>query len=148
MKIELKTPSAIDFKAFPVKALFWSAFCETSWHSFFIFFLSIEKFCQILATCQISDQLDHSNRDYSGGGGGRICPPQATPIYKNPGLFRVKRFYLRLLQTNIHTKKHVTKNEEKWNLEGTDDSPSSLFLPPLRAKTSFSQIICYIPFRF
>ena len=30
-------------------------------------FLDIEKFYQMLSTCQISDQLDHSNRNYRGG---------------------------------------------------------------------------------
>ena len=35
---------------------------------FFDFFLHIEQFCQVLFTSQISDQLDHSNRNYIGGG--------------------------------------------------------------------------------
>ena len=34
---------------------------------FSIFFLYIEKVYQVLSTCQISDQLDHSNRNYIGG---------------------------------------------------------------------------------
>ena len=34
---------------------------------FFNFFLNNEKFYQVLPTCQISDQLDHSNRNYGGG---------------------------------------------------------------------------------
>ena len=54
------------------------------------FFLHIEKFCQVLFTCQISDQLDHSNRNYRGGG--RICPLPTIPICKKPGLFRVTGF--------------------------------------------------------
>ena len=55
---------------------------------------------------------------------------------------------------------------EKWNLENIDDSPSSIFLPPLRAKTLLSwqmntvvaktadyffcsrKRICDIPFQF
>ena len=56
---------------------------------FFHFFLDIEKFCQVLFTCQISAQLDHSNTIYKGGGAVRICPPPAIPICKMPGLFRV-----------------------------------------------------------
>ena len=33
---------------------------------FINFFLDIEKFCQVLSTCQIPDQLDHSNKNYRG----------------------------------------------------------------------------------
>ena len=50
------------------------------------FFLRIEKFYQVLSTCQISDQLDHPNRNYRGGQN----PPLAIPICKKPSLFRVK----------------------------------------------------------
>ena len=59
-----------------------SALLATSWQFFFKFFLDIERFYQILATCQVSDQLHHSNRNYRGGGG-RISPP-AIPICKSP----------------------------------------------------------------
>ena len=38
------------------------------------FFLHIEKFCQVLYTCQISDQLDHLNRNYGGGGAESALP--------------------------------------------------------------------------
>ena len=93
-----KSTSGTDFMAFLVKALFrWtsaqkmliSAFWATSWQFFSNFFLDIEKFYQIPSTYQFSDQLDHPNRNYRGGGG-RICPPPAILICKKPGLFRVK----------------------------------------------------------
>ena len=45
------------------------------------FFLYIEKFYQVLSTCQISDQLDHSNRNYRGGGGGGAESP--SPSHTN-----------------------------------------------------------------
>ena len=48
---------------------------------------------QVLSTCYISNQLDHSNRNYRWGGGGRICPPPAIPICKKPGLFRVNLLF-------------------------------------------------------
>ena len=89
-----KIASATDFMAFLVKACFGlfdgtsaqkmmiSAFWATSWQ-FFSNFLK----------CQISDQLDHSNRNY------RIAPhlpppppPLGIPICKKPGLFSVKNF--------------------------------------------------------
>ena len=35
---------------------------------FFQTLFDIEKFYQVLSTCQISDQLGHSNRNYRGGG--------------------------------------------------------------------------------
>ena len=38
-----------------------SAFCATFWQFFSNVFLDIERFYQVLSTCQISDQLDHSN---------------------------------------------------------------------------------------
>ena len=41
---------------------------------FFEFFLDIEKFYQVLPTCQISDQLDHSNRNYGGKGAESALP--------------------------------------------------------------------------
>ena len=50
-------------------------------------FLDIEKFFQMLSTCQVSDQLDHSNKN-CGGGGENLTP--AIPICKKSGLFRVK----------------------------------------------------------
>ena len=57
----------------------------------------------MLYTCQISDQLDHSNRNYS-----RICPPPAIPICKKPGLFRVKvtptPFWLKCINLSKCTK--------------------------------------------
>ena len=42
----------------------------------------IEKFYQVLSTCQISDQLDHSNRNYrrGGGGGGHTNLQKAWPV--------------------------------------------------------------------
>ena len=47
------------------------------------FFLDIEKFYQALSTCQISDQLNYPNRNYEGGGRGRICPsPGHTNLQK------------------------------------------------------------------
>ena len=77
---------------FLVKALFrWNkcskmmiwCFEQLSGNFFSDFFLDIEKFYQILSTSQISDQLDHSNRNYSGS-----CPPPppspAIPICKSP----------------------------------------------------------------
>ena len=39
----------------------------TNFLAIFSNFFDIEKFYQILSTCQISDQLDHSNRNYRGG---------------------------------------------------------------------------------
>ena len=65
--------------AFLVKALFRWNKCPknadisvlSNFLSFFLnFFLDIEKFYQELSTCQILDQLDHSNRNYIGVGGG------------------------------------------------------------------------------
>ena len=50
----------------------------------FIFFLDIEKFCQVLSTCQISDELDHSNRNYRGGGAGSDLP-RPYQSAKSPG---------------------------------------------------------------
>ena len=58
---------------------------------FFYFYLNIEKFYQLLSTCQISDQLDHSNRNYGGGGGQN---PAAIPICKKPGLFKINLLLL------------------------------------------------------
>ena len=54
----------------------------------FGFFLHIEKFYELLSTCQISDHLDHPSRNYRGG---QMLPPLAghTNLQK-PGLFRVK----------------------------------------------------------
>ena len=51
-------------------------------------FFDIEKFYQVLSTHKISDQLDYSNRNYRGGGGGGA--ESAIPICKKPDLFRVK----------------------------------------------------------
>ena len=34
--------------------------------TFFQFFFTIEKFCHIVSTCQVSNHLDHSNRNYRG----------------------------------------------------------------------------------
>ena len=51
--------------AFVVKALILSNFL--AFFSNFVF--DIEKFYQVLSTCQISDQLDDSNRNYRGGEG-------------------------------------------------------------------------------
>ena len=42
---------------------------------FFKFFLYIEKFYQVLSTCQISDQLDHSNRNYRLGAESALPQP-------------------------------------------------------------------------
>ena len=39
---------------------------STFWAIFFQFFLIIENFCQMLSTCQGSDRLDHSSRNYGG----------------------------------------------------------------------------------
>ena len=64
-----------------------SNFLATFFKFFSNFFLDIEKFYQVLSTCQISDQLDHSNKNYSGGG---IRPPPAILICKRLSLFRVK----------------------------------------------------------
>ena len=52
-----KVTSATDFMAFRVLSNFLANFSN--------FFLDIEKLYQILSTCQNSDQLDHSNRNYS-----------------------------------------------------------------------------------
>ena len=52
-----KVTSATDFMAFSVLNNFLAIF--------FNFFLDIEKFYRILSTCQNSDQLDHSNKNYS-----------------------------------------------------------------------------------
>ena len=46
------------------------------------FFLDIEKFYQVLPTCQISDQLDHSNRNYGGGEGQNLPSPGHTNLQK------------------------------------------------------------------
>ena len=43
---------------------------------FFNFFPDIEKLCPELSTCQISDQLDHSNRNYGGGVGTESALPR------------------------------------------------------------------------
>ena len=45
---------------------------------FFHFFFDIEKFYQVLYTCHISDQLDHSNRNYRGG---HTNLQEARPVY-------------------------------------------------------------------
>ena len=67
-----------------------SVFWATSWQFFSNFFLDIEKFYQVLSTCQISDQLDHSNRNYkvvAGGGWAESALPghtnlqEARPVY-------------------------------------------------------------------
>ena len=57
------------------------------------FFLHIEKFYRVLSTCQISDQLDHPNRNYMGGGEDSAPPPPAIPICKKPALFEVNMFF-------------------------------------------------------
>ena len=49
---------------------------------FFKFFLYIEKFYQVLSTCQISDQLDHSNRNYRLGAESAL--PQPYQSAKSP----------------------------------------------------------------
>ena len=106
--------------AFLVKALFrWNEYSKNADISvlsgflaiFSNFFLHIENFCQVLFTCQISDQLDHSNRNYRGGGGDRICSLPAIPICKKSGLFRVNCFLqddasagIQSLQTSIEIK--------------------------------------------
>ena len=51
-----------------------SAFWLTSWQFSPNFFLDIEKFYQVLSTFQISDQLDHSNRNYREGGAEYVLP--------------------------------------------------------------------------
>ena len=56
----------------------------SNFQAIFYKFFSAEKFYQALSTWQISNQLDHPNRNYRGG---RICPPPA--ICKKPGLFRI-----------------------------------------------------------
>ena len=61
-----------------------SAFWANFWQFFSTIFLDIEKFYQVLSTCQISDQLDHSNRTYRRG------QNPAIPICKKDGLLRVK----------------------------------------------------------
>ena len=55
--------------AFLVKALFRWTSAKKCWYQRFEqltgnFFLDIEKFYQVLSTCQISDQLDNSDRNY------------------------------------------------------------------------------------
>ena len=65
-----------------------SAFEQLPGNFFSIFFLYIKKFYQVLSTCQISDQLDHSDSDYRGGG--QNLPFPAIPICKKPGLLRVE----------------------------------------------------------
>ena len=71
-----KITSVTDFMAFLAKALFrWNKSLKNADISilsnflaiFFGFFLHIEKFYPVLSTCQISDQLDHPNRNYRGG---------------------------------------------------------------------------------
>ena len=87
--------------AFLVKALFlWKEYsinADISVLSNFLaffsnFFLDIEKFYQVLFTCQIGHQLNHSNRNYRGGGGGaESALPQPYQSAKSPaclGLIR------------------------------------------------------------
>ena len=45
-------------------------------------FLHIEKFYQVLSTCQISDQLGHPNRNYKGGGGAESALPGHINLQK------------------------------------------------------------------
>ena len=44
---------------------------------FFNFFLVVEKFCQVLCTCQSSDQLDHNT---GGGGQNHTNLQKAQPV--------------------------------------------------------------------
>ena len=46
-------------------------------------FLDIEKFYQVLSTCQISDQLDYSNRNYRGKNLRPTTTTSAIPICKS-----------------------------------------------------------------
>ena len=57
--------------------------------TFFNVFLDIEKFYQILSTCQISNQLDHLNRNYRRGQNESAPSSPAIPFCKKSGLFRV-----------------------------------------------------------
>ena len=52
---------------------------------FLNFFLYIEKFYQVLSTCQISDQLEHSNRNYRGGAESALPRPYQSA--KSPACF-------------------------------------------------------------
>ena len=53
-------------------------------------FLDIKKFCQVLSTCQISDQLHHSNRNYRGGGGAESVLPMPYQSAKSPACLGLK----------------------------------------------------------
>ena len=55
----------------------------------------------MLSTCQVSDQLDHSNRNYGkeGGGAESAPPPPAISIFKKPGLFGLRlRFQILVIK--------------------------------------------------
>ena len=53
------------------------------------FFLDIEKFYQVLSTCQISDQLDNSNRNYRGEGA-ESALPRPYQFAKSPAWLGLK----------------------------------------------------------
>ena len=59
---------------------------------FFDFFLDIEKFDQVLSTCQISDQLNLQTEITEGGGGGNLPSPDHTNLQK-ARMFRVKESF-------------------------------------------------------
>ena len=49
-----------------------------------------EKFYQVLSTRQISDQLDHSNRNYRGG---RIYPPRPYEFAKSLACLGLRNYH-------------------------------------------------------
>ena len=68
-----------------------SAFWATSLQFLKTFFLDIETFYQTLSTCLISDQLDHPNRNYKGGGA-ESALPRPYQSANSPACLGLKNF--------------------------------------------------------
>ena len=69
--------------------------------TFSIFFFNIENLCQVLSTSEVSNQLDHSNRNY--GRAEQNLPPSGdtNPICKKPSLFRINSYQMTF--SSFHT---------------------------------------------
>ena len=114
--------------AFLVKALFRWTECSknadisvlSNFLTIFVnFFLDIEIFYQVLSTCQISDQLDHSSRHYRGEQN-LTTPPPSRPYQsaKSPACLGLRDSKVRAAKD--HSKKQyrlLTFWPLRWKLE-------------------------------
>ena len=127
--------------AFLVKALFrWNEYSKSADISvlsnflaiFFEFFLHIEKFCQVLFTCQISDQLDHSNRNYRGGGAESAKSPACLGLI----------VFCRMMQVPVYSLFRRLLKQNSAKTHGTDytDIFSDILFRPVHGTLGFITI--------